>query len=103
MDTNAKVSPVQPTPEPTQYPSKSDTTPSQDQQAVAPSPDIPADIADPADYRLVIDRDPLSGAFVYRTIDRSTGSTVAQFPSEELVQLRDSADYMAGTVFDGKV
>jgi flagellar protein FlaG len=99
MDTNAKVPPVQPVTEPLQH---QPTTSPQDQQALAATPSVPADIAQPSDYRLVIDKDPVSGTFIYRTVDRATGETVGQFPSEEIVRLRDSADYMAGTVFDGK-
>jgi flagellar protein FlaG len=103
MDANAKVPPVQPVTEPLQPPAKPDSTPSQDPQPVVTSPDTPAYVADPADYRLVVDRDPISGTFVYRTVDRMTGETVAQFPSEEIVAFRDSADYMTGTVVKAKV
>jgi flagellar protein FlaG len=103
MDANAKVPPAQPVAEPLQYPSKPASTPSQDQPPAVAPPDVPAYIAEPADYRLVIDKDPISGTFIYKTVDRSTGETVAQFPSDEIVTLRDSADYMAGTVFKAQV
>lgn len=99
METNAKVPPVLPVAEP---PPPQSATPVQDPQALT-SASVPAYVAEPADYRLVIDKDPISGAFIYRTVDRITGETVAQFRSEELVRLRDSAAYKAGTVFDGKV
>jgi flagellar protein FlaG len=98
MGTNAKVPPVQPVTEP---PSPG-STPSQDAQSVSASPSIPAYIAEPADYRLVIDKDPVSGMYVYRTVDRMIGETVAQFPNDELVRLRDNAAYKPGTVFNGK-
>ena len=109
METNAKVPPVQPVTEPPQpepqpgLQSKPDSTASQDPQSISPSSGAPAYIAEPLDYRLVIDKDPISGTFIYRTVDRLTGETVAQFPNEEIVRLRDSADYQVGTVFNGKV
>jgi flagellar protein FlaG len=103
MDTNAKVSPVQPATEPDQHPSTPESTPAKVRQSLPASPNVPAYIAEPLDYRLVVDKDPVSGAFIYRTVDRVSGETVSQFPSEEIVKLRDSADYQAGTVFNGKV
>ena len=102
MDTNPKVPPAQPVNEPIQFPSKSESTPVQEPQPLA-TLSAPAYIAEPADYRLVIDKDPISGAFVYRTVDRFSGETVSQFPNEELVRLRDSADYISGTIVDKKV
>jgi flagellar protein FlaG len=56
----------------------------------------------PGDLRLVIDQDPGSGEYVYKTVDRRTGETLQQFPREEILKLRDAARYEAGKVYDGK-
>jgi len=53
---------------------------------------------DPADYRLVIEDDEKAGCFVYKTIDRRTGEVVQQLPREQLIKLREAADYAAGAV-----
>jgi hypothetical protein len=102
MDTNAKVPPVQPVTEPPKSQTKSDA-PTPDQASLAGSLDIPPYIAEPINFRLVIDTDPITGSYIYRTVDRFTGETVSQYPSEELVRMRDSGAYKAGTVFNGKV
>jgi hypothetical protein len=103
MDANGKVPPVEPVTDPHQNQPKPDTTPSHDQQSLAALQNIPAYITEPIEYRLVVDKDPVSNTFIYRTVDRLTGETVAQYPNEEIVRLRDSAGYKPGTVFDGKV
>jgi flagellar protein FlaG len=56
----------------------------------------------PGDLRLVIEQDDASGAFVYKTVDRRTGETLQQFPREEILKMRDGADYESGDVFDGQ-
>lgn len=53
-----------------------------------------------ARYRLVIEQGPRAGSFVYKTLDRETGEVVRQLPSEHVVQLRQDANYGAGTVID---
>ena len=55
------------------------------------------------DYRLVIEEGARPGTFVYKTVDRSTGETVRQFPREELVRLGDDPSYVAGTVTSTRV
>lgn len=50
------------------------------------------------DYRLVIERDEPTGSYIYKTLDRSTGEVVNQFPREEVLKLRDSPAYEAGRV-----
>lgn len=55
-----------------------------------------------ADFRLVIQEDAASGAFVYVTLDRRTGEVVNQVPSEDLLRLRDRPDYAAGRVVSTK-
>lgn len=56
----------------------------------------------PGDLRLVIEHDEASGAFVYKTVDRRTGETLQQFPREEVLRMREVADYESGDVFDGQ-
>ena len=50
------------------------------------------------DYRLVIERDEPTGSYIYKTLDRTTGEVVNQFPREEVLKLRDSPAYQAGRV-----
>jgi hypothetical protein len=103
METNAKVPPVAPVPEPIQPQTKPEAPPAQAQEASQAVQDVPAWVSQPTDYRLVIDKNPVNGQFVYRTVDRFTGKTVAEFPSEDIAKLRDSSDYKVGSVFSGKV
>ncbi len=63
----------------------------------------PADAGpQPGDLRLVIDQDPHSKEYIYKTVDRRTGKTLQQFPREEILKLRETADYISGKVYDGK-
>ncbi|BEV12614.1 flagellar protein FlaG [Asticcacaulis sp. DW145] len=48
--------------------------------------------------KLTIDKDPDSGEFIYRAIDRYTGEVVRQFPQKELVEMRKSISYKAGSI-----
>jgi flagellar protein FlaG len=60
-----------------------------------------ASLGDPFDqsqFRLIIEEDQASGAFVYKTLDRNTGEVVLQFPREEMLKLRDRTGYQAGAV-----
>lgn len=54
-----------------------------------------------ADLRLVIEEE--RGAYIYKTINRTTGETLAQYPREEIVKMRDASDYTAGRVVNAKV
>ncbi len=56
-----------------------------------------------ARYRLVIEQGPRAGSFVYKTLDRETGEIVRQMPSEEVLKMRESAGYGAGTVINTTV
>jgi len=56
---------------------------------------------DEADLRLVIEED--RGAYIYKTINRTTGETLAQYPREEVVKMRDASDYTAGRVVNAKI
>ena len=58
---------------------------------------------DQAHLRLVIEQDPDSGIFIYKTVNRDTGEVVLQLPRDELLRLRDHADYQAGSVVDDEV
>lgn len=67
------------------------------------APSTPRDRSAPAqyageDYRLVIERDEPTGSYIYKTLDRTTGEVVNQFPREEVLKLRDSPAYQAGRV-----
>ena len=53
-------------------------------------------------YRLVIEEDSTAGTFVYKTINRSTGEVVSQFPREELLKLKEDPAYVAGSVLQTK-
>lgn len=52
------------------------------------------------DLRLVIEEGPKRGTFVYKTVDRTTGETIKQFPREQLVKLSEDPNYVAGAVTD---
>jgi len=55
----------------------------------------------PGDLRLVIEEDPVSGAYVYKTVDRRTGDVLQQFPREDVLRFRQAEHYDPGEVFDG--
>lgn len=48
--------------------------------------------------RLIIEQDKPSGAFVYKTVDRVNGDLLFQYPSEELLRLRNNPAYVSGSV-----
>jgi len=54
------------------------------------------------DYRLVIEEGPRRGSFVYKTINRTTGELIRQYPREALVKMTQDAAYTSGTVADTK-
>lgn len=58
----------------------------------------PRPVQDPVNLRLVIEEGPVSGSYVYKTIDRRTGEVVQQLPREEVVRMRESETYTAGDV-----
>jgi hypothetical protein len=57
----------------------------------------------PEDVRLVIEDDKAAGCFVYKVIDRKTGTVVQQTPSAQIVKLRESDGYLAGDVIKAQV
>lgn len=52
--------------------------------------------------RLVIEHDEIVGTLVYKIIDRRTGEVVQQYLREEVLQMREDADYSAGGVISTK-
>jgi flagellar protein FlaG len=76
---------------------------------VTPSPAPPAPTSDAAmmqddvaDLRLTIEKDPASGIFIYKTVDRRTGDVVLQLPREEVVRMYAATDYAAGKIIATK-
>jgi flagellar protein FlaG len=51
-----------------------------------------------ADLRLIIEEDPASGTCVYKTIDRRTGEVILQLHREDVLKMREEAEYVAGVV-----
>lgn len=54
----------------------------------------------PPEYslRLTVDKDEKTGDWVYRAIDRYTGEIVRQLPRQELLDMKRSGNYQAGSV-----
>lgn len=61
-----------------------------------------AGAADEPDLRLVIEGDDADGPLIYRIVDRRTGAVIQQFLREEVLQMREDADYSAGGVISTK-
>lgn len=94
MSTTAPISGVFPDPTP------SSSTPS---SAVAGDSQLPpTPIDEQADLRLVIEDDKAAGSYVYKTINSITGEVVSQIPREELLKMREAADYTPGSVIDAR-
>ncbi|MGA9658685.1 MAG: flagellar biosynthesis protein FlaG [Asticcacaulis sp.] len=53
---------------------------------------------EPYQLRLTVDKDPETGQWIYRAIDRYTGEVVREMPRQELVALRQSSTYKTGSV-----
>ena len=69
---------------------------------VSASPERPVDSGpQPGDLRLVIEQDPTSGTYVYKTVNRRTGDVLQQFPREEVLRFKQAEHYDPGEVFDG--
>ncbi len=54
----------------------------------------------PPEYalRLTMDKDPRTGDWVYKAIDRYTGKVVRQLPRQELLDMKRNGNYQAGSV-----
>jgi len=52
--------------------------------------------------RLVIEEDLAAQSYVYKTINSRTGEIVHQYPREEVLRMREDANYHAGGVISTK-
>ena len=68
----------------------------------AAGPELTVRKDSPSDYRLIIEENQAGAGFVYKTLNRVTGEVVQQFPSEEVMRLRQRADYQAGAIIAAK-
>jgi len=64
------------------------------------APQVKYPVQTAPDLRLVIEEDPVSGAYIYKTLDRRTGEVVQQLPREDVLRLRDAPVYAPGQVVD---
>lgn len=55
------------------------------------------------DSRLQIDRDDVSGLFIYRSIDRRSGEVLKQYPTEEMLKFISYYREREGLVLDDNV
>lgn len=63
----------------------------------------PADVQhEDVELRLVIEEDPAAASYVYKTINSRTGEVVHQYPREEVLRMREDANYHAGGVIRTK-
>jgi hypothetical protein len=53
-------------------------------------------------HRLVIQQDPLTGAWIYTVTDRDTGAVIARLTREDVARLGLKADYAAGALVKAK-
>ncbi len=56
-----------------------------------------------ADYRLVIERNPNTGSYIYKTLNAITGEVVSQRPAEAVLKMGDSQNYVPGSMVSSKV
>ncbi|HEY5410167.1 MAG TPA: hypothetical protein VIJ94_05505 [Caulobacteraceae bacterium] len=57
---------------------------------------------DQPDLRLIIEEAEEYGGLMYIIVDRRTGKVVSRLSREQVLRLREKANYAAGAVFDGK-
>jgi non-homologous end joining protein Ku len=67
--------------------------------APEPAPEAPSS----QDLRLNIVHDQASGLFVYKFVDPTTGKVIQQLPNEDIVKLREAAEYSAGKLISTKI
>ena len=91
MSTTAPVSGLLPDPTPSPPATSPTSSSSETSQASLPIDDQP-------DLRLVIEDDKAAGSYVYKTINPVTGEVVSQIPREQLLRLREAADYTPGSI-----
>jgi flagellar protein FlaG len=95
---------------------------------IKPAPDTPKEVAAPSagdaaknddaggtatgghkgpppyyELQLTIDKDPNTGGWVYKAVDRYTGKVVSQMPQESIQEMQKSETYHAGSVIDSAV
>jgi uncharacterized FlaG/YvyC family protein len=54
----------------------------------------------PSNSKLQIEQDKETGTFIYRSVDPETGEVLRQWPSEQLLNLRESLTEFEGLLFD---
>jgi len=57
----------------------------------------------PANSKLQIDYDKETGTYIYRAVDPDTGAVISQYPSEQIVKLRQYLSEMEGMLVDKKI
>lgn len=57
----------------------------------------------PSNSKLQIEQDKETGTFIYRSVDPETGEVLRQWPSEQLLKLREHLSEMEGMLFDKEV
>jgi len=57
----------------------------------------------PSNSRLQITHDKNTGTFVYRSVDPDTGEMIRQWPSEEILKLRESMRELESMLFDTRI
>ena len=57
----------------------------------------------PSNSKLQIEKDEETGTFIYRSVDPETGEILRQWPSEQLLKLREHLSEMEGMLFDKEV
>lgn len=73
--------------------------------AAPPASDPIVEVAPPSSgqTRLVIEQDARSGAFVYKTVDPLSQEVLSQYPSDELLALKERAEYQPGALVQQSV
>jgi flagellar protein FlaG len=59
-------------------------------------------VKDQADLRLIIEEDPASGSYIYKTLDKKTGEVIHQFPIEQVLRLKQEDHYEAGAIITAR-
>jgi len=57
----------------------------------------------PSNSKLQIEQDEETGTFIYHSVDPDTGEVLRQWPSEQLLKLREHLSEMEGVLFDKEV
>ena len=77
-------------------------TPPQPRRQDSAAPERPSAIEQSVDMRLVIEQDEDTGAYIYKTVNRTTGEVILQLPRAEVLKLRETVTYVAGKVIRTK-